>query len=136
MEQEKEKNAVINVLLPLLIVLGVYLMWTDWDYKTILPSDKQAKEISLGATPQVWSGHKVLNMSAVACAIKGEQILQSLQFQQIVKNSNYVYGNYQGNRAAVKCVTQGTQTFMYAIVAGADVKQVEHLRNQVVQNIK
>lgn len=83
-------------------------------------------------TPQIWSGHKSLKISAEKCAEKGVAILESLGFNQVVKNGNYVYGNYSNNRAAIKCVLAGDKTFVYAAVAGSQVKIVEKLRNEIV----
>lgn len=83
-------------------------------------------------TPQIWSGHKSLKISAEKCAEKGVAILESLGFNQVVKNGSYVYGNYSNNRAAIKCVAVDKNTFVYAAVAGAQVKIVEKLRNEIV----
>lgn len=84
--------------------------------------------------PQVWSDHKILTISEIECAKKGVQILSSLGFTQIVKSSHgqYMYGNYSSNRAAVKCLSAGGQTFMYAVVAGPEVDVVERLRNEIM----
>lgn len=82
-------------------------------------------------TPQLWSHHKVVKESPALCAVKGVSILNSLGFKSVVKNGNYVYGNFSNNRAAIKCVTVDKQTFVYAAVAGADVKTVEKLRNEI-----
>lgn len=82
-------------------------------------------------TPQLWSHHKLLNETPELCAEKGVSILNSLGFKSVVKNGNYVYGNFSSNRAAIKCVTVNKQTFVYTAVAGADVKLVEKLRNEI-----
>ncbi|MEO9947061.1 MAG: hypothetical protein ABJH28_10470 [Paraglaciecola sp.] len=82
-------------------------------------------------TPQLWSHHKVVNETPELCAVKGVSILNSLGFKSVVKNGNYVYGNFSHNRAAIKCVKVSNQTFVYAAVAGADVKTVEKLRNEI-----
>jgi hypothetical protein len=82
-------------------------------------------------TPQLWSHHKLLKESPALCAEKGVSILNSLGFKSVVKNGNYVYGNFSNNRAAIKCVTVNNQTFVYTAVAGADVKLVEKLRNEI-----
>lgn len=81
--------------------------------------------------PQVWSHHKLLKETPELCAVKGASILKSLGFKSIVTNNNYVYGNFSNNRAAIKCVKLSKQTFVYAIVAGEDVKIVEKLRNEI-----
>ncbi|MFW1951761.1 hypothetical protein [Acinetobacter beijerinckii] len=52
-----------------------------------------------------------------------------------MQNQYYVYGNSQNNRAAVKCVDLDQQSFVYAMVAGEDVKQVEKLRNQIIKEL-
>lgn len=84
--------------------------------------------------PQVWSGHKELEISEVACAHKGIQILSSLGFTQVVKSSHgeYIYGNYSSNRASIKCVSANKKTFMYAIVAGPEKVMIEKLRNEIM----
>lgn len=92
----------------------------------------EVRTIQKEYTPQIWSGHKSLNISAEKCAEKGVVILESLGFNKVVKNGNYVYGNYSNNRAAIKCVAVEKNTFVYAAVAGAQVKIVEKLRNEIV----
>ena len=82
-------------------------------------------------TPQLWSHHKALKETPEICAVKGVSILNSLGFKSVVKNGNYVYGNFSNNRAAIKCVKVNKQTFVYTAVAGADVKLVEKLRNEI-----
>lgn len=82
--------------------------------------------------PQIWSDHKIVQMSVETCATKGVDILTTLGFSQIVKNGSYVYGNYINNRAAIKCTAVTEHTFVYAVVAGPNVKQVERLRNEIV----
>lgn len=90
---------------------------------------------SLDSPPQLWSDHKRLKLSVGECAQKGYAALQKLGFSKIVQNQYYVYGNSQNNRAAVKCVDLGQQSFVYAMVAGEDVKQVEKLRNQIIKEL-
>ncbi|MBF7072309.1 hypothetical protein ISG33_02685 [Glaciecola sp. MH2013] len=86
-------------------------------------------------TPQLWSHHKTLKETPEVCAMKGESILNSLGFKSVVKNGNYVYGNFNNNRAAIKCVKVSKQTFVYTAVAGADVKLVEKLRNEIASKL-
>ena len=83
-------------------------------------------------TPQVWSDHKLLAISPELCAQKGEDILTTLDFKQIDRNKNNVYGNYLNNRAAIKCIDVNGQTLVYAIVAGEKVMIVERLRNEII----
>ncbi len=97
----------------------------------------QEKEIEVRTiqkefTPHIWSDHKILKVSTEACAEKGTEILESLGFNQIVKNGSYVYGNYSNNRAVIKCTLVGESTFVYTAVAGPKVKVVEKLRNEIV----
>lgn len=82
--------------------------------------------------PHVWSDHKILSSSVAACSLKGEAILESLGFSHVVRNGNFVYGNFSSNRAAVKCVAVGETTFVYAAVAGPKVELVEKLRNEII----
>ena len=83
-------------------------------------------------TPQLWSGHKVLTLSAEQCAAKGKAVLDAMQFGSVMQNGNYVYGNHQQNRAAVKCVPLDSGSFLYVAVAGRQKKAVEALRNEIV----
>ena len=82
--------------------------------------------------PHIWSDHKVLNGSVSSCAAKGKSILESLGFIHVVKNGNYVYGNFSNNRAAIKCVSVSDSTFVYTAVAGPKVEVVRKLRNEIV----
>jgi len=82
-------------------------------------------------TPHLWSNHKIIDTSVSNCATKGQSILQTLGFNNIVKNGSYVYGNYINNRAAIKCIEVLGVTFVYASVAGPEVKLVERLRNEI-----
>lgn len=84
------------------------------------------------APPQLWSEHRVLPVSARECADKGLLALQSLSYSDTVRNGNYSYGNFASNRAAVKCVENGSGSFVYIMVAGPDRKTVEKLRNELV----
>ena len=83
-------------------------------------------------TPQLWSGHKVLTLSAEQCAAKGKAMLENMQFGSVVQNGNYVYGNHLQNRAAVKCVELDCGSFLYVAVAGKQKEIVEQLRNEIV----
>ncbi|MDP5191309.1 hypothetical protein, partial [Rheinheimera baltica] len=83
-------------------------------------------------TPKLWSGHKVLTLSAEQCAVKGKAVLETMQFGSVVQNGNYVYGNYLQNRAAIKCVALDQGSFVYVAVAGQQKKAVEELRNEIV----
>ncbi len=82
--------------------------------------------------PHIWSDHKKLDLTPDICALKGESILKSLGFTAIVKNGTYIYGNFNDNRAAVKCVENGSGVFVYAMVAGPVVDIVERLRNEII----
>jgi len=86
-------------------------------------------------TPQLWSHHKLLKETPELCADKAYSILDSLGFKSVVKNGNFVYGNFSNNRAAIKCVSFKKLTFVYAAVAGADVKLVEKLRNEIAKKL-
>jgi len=99
--------------------------------KTKVVSQTKVVTVEKEYTPQLWSHHQELNESPAACAEKGVNILNMLGFTSVVKSGNYVYGNHSQNRAAIKCVTAYKKTFVYLAVAGADVKLVEKLRNQI-----
>lgn len=124
--------------------LEVGLNKLDMSYQVVSPNSikimakaQQAPQLkpSLNSPPQLWSDHKQLNLSVGACADKGYKVLQKLGFSKIVQNQFNVYGNFQNNRAAVKCVDQNQQSFVYAMVAGEDVKQVEKLRNAIMKEL-
>ncbi|MGI9330783.1 MAG: hypothetical protein ACR2QB_08675, partial [Gammaproteobacteria bacterium] len=63
----------------------------------------------------------------------GLRALQSLSYTETVKNGNYSYGNFAANRAAVKCVKNGSGSFVYIMVAGPDRNTVEKLRNELAR---
>lgn len=86
--------------------------------------------------PQLWSHHKQMKISAEACSAKGHRALKVLGFASVVKNGNYVYGNYLGNRAAVKCASLDKGSFLYLAVAGPDKDIVEKLRNEISKKFK
>jgi hypothetical protein len=81
--------------------------------------------------PQLWSHHKLLEISADECSANALSILNTLGFKSVVKNELYVYGNLKGNRATIKCVSIANHSFVYTAVAGANVKLVEKLRNEI-----
>ena len=95
---------------------------------------KEAEVVTIekAVIPQVWSDHKILNISEEICAQKGVDILTTLGFERIVMSGSYVYGNYINNRAAIKCTRVENKTFVYAVVAGPKVKIVERLRNEII----
>lgn len=86
--------------------------------------------------PQLWSDHLWLEIPVQACAKQGLRSLQSLGYNQTVRNGNYSYGNFAANRAAVKCVENGTGSLVYLMVAGPDRKTVEKLRNELVRQFR
>lgn len=58
-----------------------------------------------------------------------------LGFTDIVKSvyetETYLYANFINNRAGIQCTSVGGKIFVYGSVAGADVKTVEILRNNI-----
>jgi hypothetical protein len=103
----------------------------------IILTNTEFKDVNLqeSYTPQLWSHHKKLKISPELCASKGVNVLNSLGFTSVVKNGNYVYGNFNRNRAAIKCVEFENHTFVYTAVAGKNVKTVEKLRNNISRNL-
>jgi len=91
----------------------------------------QSKNLQKPYTPQLWSHHKQLKISPELCALKGVNILNSLGFSSVIKNGDYVYGNFNQNRATIKCIGFENNTFVYTAIAGINVKQVELLRNKI-----
>ena len=83
-------------------------------------------------TPKLWSGHKILTVSAEQCAAKAKAVLETMQFGAVVQNGHYVYGNYLQNRVAIKCVALDSGSFVYVAVAGKQKAAVETLRNEIV----
>lgn len=110
--------------------LGVFLAV----FMTACASNKEIQTVALTKEfpPQLWSDHKLLQASPDLCAIKGESILKSLGFSNVVKNGTYVYGNFSSSRAAIKCVSVPEGSFVYAAVAGPEVEVVRRLRNEIV----
>ncbi|QJD59219.1 hypothetical protein HG264_10030 [Pseudomonas sp. gcc21] len=109
------------IMLPLLVLVGC-----------AAAPEAPVPEAVFSDPPHLWSGQKMIDHSPEVCARKGVEILESLLFVGVVKNGSYVYGTLLTNRAAIKCIANGPTTFVYAAVAGPDVKQVERLRNEIV----
>lgn len=97
-------------------------------------ANKEIKTITIHKefAPQIWSGHKVFKGTLEMCSSKGKAILESLGFIHVVKNGNFVYGNFSNNRAVIKCVSISKGAFVYTAVAGPKVKLVEKLRNEIM----
>lgn len=98
-------------------------------------STKEVVIIKENPTPQLWTGHKELTGSIETCAFKAENILGALGFSNITKSiyeaETYIYANFTNNRAGIHCTSIAGKTFVYGSVAGADVKTVETLRNNI-----
>jgi hypothetical protein len=86
---------------------------------------------SVISPPQLWSDHKRLNIPLRACADLAFNVMNNLGYSNVVRNGNYSYGNFEQNRAAVKCVEIAEGSFVYFAVAGAQKEVVERLRNQI-----
>lgn len=80
---------------------------------------------------ELWSHHKLLQEPVAACGDKAVSALKSLGFANVVRNGDYAYGNYQGSRAAVKCVEMPEGSFVYFAVASTTREAAEKLRNQI-----
>ena len=122
-------------MLPLMVVLALSgCVINTAPEKT--DDEKNVKVVTLQKEfpPQIWSDHKHLKISASACGEKSQVILNSLGFTHITKSpyGEYVYANYSNNRAAIKCVPMGEESFVYAIVSGPEKALVEKLRNEIV----
>ncbi|WP_221799299.1 hypothetical protein [Oceanobacter mangrovi] len=102
-------------------------------FLTACASNKEIETVTVQKefSPHLWSDHKLLKTTSDLCATKGESILSSLGFSQVVRNGTYVYGNFSNNRAAIKCVEVPEGTFVYAAVAGPKVEVVRSLRNEI-----
>lgn len=88
----------------------------------------ESKEI----TPlQLWSHHKSLELPVGACGEKAFSVLRTLGFSSVVRNGDYSYGNYEGSRAAVKCVEMPKGSFVYFAVASTQKEAAEELRNRI-----
>ncbi|WP_339142794.1 hypothetical protein [Pseudoalteromonas galatheae] len=98
------------------------------------PSISEVVTIQKEFPPQIWSDHKLLDISESKCANKSMEILSSLGFVGVVKSSHgeFVYENYSNNRAAIKCTRIEGKTFVYAVVAGPKVEVVQKLRNEIM----
>jgi hypothetical protein len=98
--------------------------------------NRDSNEIVAAATPpQVWSDHKLLDVSVAVCADRAVTVLNTLGYSHVVKNGNYSYGDFKENRAAVKCVESAERSFVYFIVAGPRRETVEQLRNEIARKL-
>ena len=88
-----------------------------------------------GVPPQLWSDHKLLAVPVGVCADRAFNVLNALGYSNVVKNGNYSYGDFNENRAAVKCVEGAGGSFVYFAVAGSQRETVERLRNQIAQKL-
>ncbi len=132
MAQEK-----LPIILAAIIVVGIYLLWIDWDYTTVLPPKiQQSAQPHLENIPQLESEHSELNLSLEQCAQRAEDLLRQMQFQQVSKNGSYVYGRLPDHRVAIKCIDTSKGTFMYAIVAGQDQHLIEQLKQQIALKMR
>lgn len=127
---------IVSAIVAGVIIAIISTLILDYIYAETGPDEafnsvESNQEIS--KVPQLWSHHKLLEMSAVQCSNNALSILNSLGFNSVVKNELYVYGNLNGNRAAIKCVDVDmvNNSFVYTAVAGANVKLVEKLRNEI-----
>jgi hypothetical protein len=73
----------------------------------------------------------LLEIPVAACGEKASITLTALGFSNVVRNGDYSYGNYQGSRAAVKCVPMPKGSFVYFAVASASKEAAEELRNRI-----
>lgn len=109
------------------LILDFIYAETGSDDTVIFTEPNQANN----SVPQLWSHHKLLEISANECSNNAFSILNTLGFKSVVRNELYVYGNLNGNRATIKCVDIANNSFVYTAVAGANVKIVERLRNEI-----
>jgi hypothetical protein len=86
---------------------------------------------SVTARPELWSDHKLLKVPVDVCGERAFNVLTALAYENVVRNGNYSYGDFKGNRAAVKCVETAEGSFLYFAVAGPRKETVEQLRNQL-----
>lgn len=125
---------IISAIIAGIIITIISTLILDYIYEETGPDETLVSlETSQGniSPPQLWSHHKLLKMSAEKCSNKAISTLENLGFNSVVKNDLYAYGNYVGNRAALKCVKMSENSFIYIAVAGSDVNLVEKLRNQI-----
>ncbi|MDV2077428.1 hypothetical protein [Marinobacter xestospongiae] len=125
------------------LFMGCSSVPTDQASATVVPQTATSKpeqdalmDVRRDFVPHLWSDHKFVAGTAEQCARRGEDSLRLLGFDHVVRNGTFVYGNFfgefSGNRAAVKCVAMADRTFAYTMVAGPRVKLVERLRNEIV----
>lgn len=94
-------------------------------------TQNEATDTKEVAPLQLWSHHKSLEMPVAACGDKGFNALRTLGFTSVVRNGDYVYGNFGEARAAVKCVEMPKGSFVYFAVASEDKATAEKLRNSI-----
>jgi hypothetical protein len=87
------------------------------------------------STPQLWTFQKAITGTIEVCAAKAEKILEMQGYSNITKSVYeehiYFYANFINNRAGIHCTNVGGKSFVYGAVAGAEVKTVETLRNNI-----
>ncbi|NRA56368.1 MAG: hypothetical protein HRU23_19675 [Gammaproteobacteria bacterium] len=120
---------IVGVIIAIISTLIIDFIYEDTgpDETVIFTNYTKEKQ----SVPQLWSHHRWLTISVDECSSNAVLILGTLGFQSIVKNKHYVYGNLNGIRATIKCVDMAKASFVYTAVAGADVKLVEKLRNEI-----
>ncbi len=86
-------------------------------------------------TPHLWTFQKIITGSIEVCAAKAEKILEVQGYSNITKSVYeehiYFYANFINNRAGIHCTNVGGKSFVYGALAGAEVKTVEALRNNI-----
>ncbi len=90
---------------------------------------------STNIPPELWSGHKRMSMPAGRCAEFAQRVLSDLGYAQVVRNEDYSYGNFKGNRAAVKCFASNDESLVYFAVAGPRRDEVEQLRDSIAERL-
>lgn len=127
-------KGILSAIIAGVIIAIVSTLILDYIYSETGPDDSPAfsyTDSDHSSVPQLWSHHKILDLNSEECAIKGQIILEALNFTSIIKNDKYVYGNLHGNRATIKCVDLSGKSFVYTAVAGANIKRVEEIRNKI-----
>ena len=85
--------------------------------------------------PELWSWIKELNKSTQDCRLQSSMTLKSMGVEHQIENEYGLYGVYKGNRVVIKCLTHGETSKLMVAVAGYNGRQVEKVRNHILEQI-
>ena len=91
----------------------------------------------LNKPPELCSWFKEINKTKQACLTQSFLAVSEVNLKNTTQNEFGIYGNVKSNRVVVKCMpTRSNKSMLMVAVAGSNRKEVENLRNKIVQLIK